>query len=154
MEETKKRSLEEIDRELTELEAEEKRIQKRLKSIHEEASQHPDCIIREFNRCESIPQQLVADLVKGGRLTLFTVTSDGAEWDCSVVLDGTRSVFHTSVDDDDDDERWYTPFNAEQLKKIRTSKRWEWLSKHHGDTQLGWKLAWMYFFDTMYFSDE
>jgi hypothetical protein len=161
MSETKKRPIEEIDHELAALVKEEARIKKRIKAVLDESSEHPDYIIRKFKACDSIPQNVVEELVRSGRLTKFKVDyeSGSDQWHCAITLDGTNQVFgvsHESDDDDDDDEgRWNVPIDVEKLKTIRPSKRFDWLSARHGVQ--GWtafKLAWLYFFDTMYFTDE
>ncbi len=158
MSETKKRPIEEIDRELTDLTNEEARIKKRIKAVLEESSEHPDYIIRKFKTCDSIPKNVVEELVRSGRLTKFKVDyeSGSDQWHCAVTLDGTNQVFGAShhESDYDDEGRWNAPIDVEKLKTIRPSKRWDWISGGTVIRYTAWKLAWLYFFDTMYFTDE
>ncbi len=151
MSETKKRPIEEIDHELMTLTNEEARIKKRIKAVLEESSEHPDYIIRKFKTCDSIPQNVVEELVRSGRLTQFYVNYESGDdnWNCFVVLSGVRHFFDAVLKDG----KWRPlPFDVEKLKTIRPSKRWDWICKEADWT--AFKLAWLYFFDTMYFTDE
>ena len=158
--ESKKRPLEEIDKEIDE-------VDKRLKTLEDERNAHPDRILPSFYKCDSLPTFLAHTLVKEGRLTAFEPSLEQdydhnkENWSCTIKLDGMASTYSASRkiywDEDDEDEQkesWDVPIAVDKLKKLRPSKRWEWLQKRYDARGLAWQLTWMYFFDTVYFSDE